>query len=109
MEKSSLCKYFENMNIDFSNRNSFNDSNEFVVPSNMTFHEMSIQPPPPVQRKHSEKITGKIIIGKKKIKIQEKSRLLFIRRWRSSRISIQWLNGGSGTTDTSRFCSSISK
>ena len=57
------------MNIDFPNRNSFNDSNEFVVPSNMTFHEMSIQPPPPVQRKNSEKkITVKIMIGKKKSK-----------------------------------------
>ena len=94
MEKSSLCKYFENMNIDFSNRNSFNDSNEFVVPSNMTFHEMSIQPPPPVQRKNFEKENKRNNYNREeKIKISEKSRLLFIRRWRSSRIPIQWLSG----------------
>ena len=40
--------YFENINFDFTtNRNSFENGNDFVVPTNLNFHEL--QYPPPIQ------------------------------------------------------------
>ena len=37
--------YFENMNIDFNTRNSFESANDFIVPTNLNFHELQYPPP----------------------------------------------------------------